>query len=146
MSLLRTLQRHFDISLTHQVKMLFSTPAMPAHGFPFTLLLAIVLRQTWLMRCNRRFQRKKKYTRKHFFTLFPTSSWYIAQAISNPSINRILRNLNNSLKNASKLLKMQTYYVFQTILHHILAPSFENLGSSLITFILWVRAEGKFSW
>ena len=103
-SLTRVLRTHFNISINHSVEMLFSLPSMPSHGFPFTLLLATTVRQIWLARCNRRFQRKRTHPKAllhlilHLFMIYCSSHFLsLHHANTNKS-----RNLLNRYKKAAK--------------------------------------------
>ena len=105
MSLQRTLQKHFNVSLTHPAEMLFSTPSMVAHGFPFTLLLATSLRQIWLTRCNRRFRNKKVHPKAllhsilHLFMIYCSSH---LQSLKKANTKKSKQLLNTYIKTAKE--------------------------------------------
>ena len=68
-SLIRTLDLHLKLKISHPAEILFPPLRNLGHAFPYMLLMATAFRQLWLTRCNRRFESKLKHPKAILHTI-----------------------------------------------------------------------------
>ena len=78
-SLLRTLEFHLNVSISHQAQMIFPPLHNLSRLFPYLLLMTTAMRQLWLSRCSRRFESKHRHPKAilhstlHLFLIYAQS-------------------------------------------------------------------------
>ena len=132
-SLLRTLEYHIKLKVSHPAQIIFPPFHNGGCAFPYTLLMATALRQLWLNRCNRRFESKRIHPKAllhstlHLFLVYTQSHLHSLRKSPNKrSHSRLSYYTNSAVKSKIIILDKNNC----VLLH----PSFKRNWLSLDPF------------